>query len=556
MDKESENIKNVSYYKYSESGILKRNKKLWNDINKIPIKNISFKEKFYLYENNIELPPICYCGNSLKFINMNIGYRKFCSRRCMLDSDEVKNKRKSTCIYKYGVDNPSKNENIKNSVKETNKSKFGHDYPLQSPSILDNIRKKFIEKYGVDNPSKIPEVRIKASKTMVERYGVEHALNNNQLKDKMIKTLMYRYGGYYVKTDEYKNKIKNTLFFKNSIYVNTDRYELIGLNTNEYIIDCNICKNSFTIQRQLWRNRIRNGEEVCLICNPIKSGSSIGENELLDYITKIYSGVILKNHRIIKEIDIYLPELKIGIEYNGLYWHSELNKEKNYHFDKYNFFREQDIDLISIWEDDWKYKKDIIKSILSNRILKKNQTIFARKCKIVLIHNNKICKDFLIKNHLQGYIGSSIKIGLTYNNELVSLMTFGKLRKSLGRTHIEGNYELLRFCTKLNTNIIGGAKKIISHFKKLYNPKLIISYSKNGNFSGGVYEKMGFKLESKFGPSYFWVKNLQRYHRFNFRKDKLVKQGYDSKKTEVEIMYERGYYRVYDSGSKLWILKF
>ena len=142
-----------------------------------------------------------------------------------------------------------------------------------------------------------------------------------------------------------------------------------------------------------------------------------------------------------------------------------------------------------------------------------------------------------------------------YQGELVSLITFGKLRKALGHITKEGSYELLRFCNKLNFNIVGGSSRLLVYFIKKYYPKEIMSYSDNSRSNGDMYRKIGFNLESETVPNYYWVIDGIRKHRFNFRKDRLVKMGYDSSKTEIEIMNELGYYRIFDSGSKKWIIR-
>ena len=601
MDNETVN-NNMSFYKYSEDGIKQRNSKLWKDINKINI-DISFKERFYLYENKIEEVPICYCGNGLKFIDMINGYRKFCSRKCMFNSSDIKERRKKTCLEKYGVDNPSKSSDIKDLVKITNNKKFGVDYPLQSSEILEKNKKYFLEKYGVDNPSKLSEVRDKANITIKQKYGVEHIMFSYDIKEKNKKYFLEKYGvdnpsklsevrdkamiknnlrygvnhvlqnplfiekmkitnnlrygvEFYTQSDEYKEKLNSTIFMKNSSIINDVDYHLIKSKIDEYIIECGICNKEFTIQRQLYRNRIKNDINICLNCNPISNGISIDEKKIFSFIKNNYKGEIIENFKINKkEIDIYLPELKLGFEFNGLYWHSELNKQRSYHYDKHKFFMNRNVNIIDIWEDDWLYRQDIIKSMILNKLGKTPNRIFARKCEIKEISDNKLIREFLEKNHIQGFVGSKIKLGLFYNNELVSLMTFGNLRKSLGQKSKEGFYELLRFCNLLNTSVIGGASKLFKYFIKNHKPLEIISYSLNSYSTGYLYKKLGFNLKLETKYNYFWVKNTIKYHRFSFRKDKLIKEGYDSNLTEIEIMYQRGYFRVFDSGSKKWILK-
>jgi len=128
-------------------------------------------------------------------------------------------------------------------------------------------------------------------------------------------------------------------------------------------------------------------------------------------------------------------------------------------------------------------------------------------------------------------------------------MTFGGLRKNLGQEYKKGNFELLRFCNLLNINVIGGASKLFKYFTENYKYKYIISYADRSCSKGDLYEKLGFKLSHETKPNYYYIHRLNRLNKFNFRKDKLISEGFDSNKTEHEIMFERGYYRIYDSGS-------
>ena len=132
-------------------------------------------------------------------------------------------------------------------------------------------------------------------------------------------------------------------------------------------------------------------------------------------------------------------------------------------------------------------------------------------------------------------------------------MTFGSLRKSLGQKSQINSYELLRFCNKKNISIVGGASKIFKYFLNKWKPNEIISYSDNSRSNGNLYEKLCFNLISETEPNYYWIIDGVRRHRFNFRKDRLVKLGYDSQKTEIQIMTELGYSRIFDCGSKKWI---
>ncbi len=598
---ETENIQLEDYFKYSEGGILKRNAKLHSDISNFIKGDVPFKGKFYCFYNKIEMPTCKICSGPVKFKNMTIGFNDYCSNDCRYSDGDLKERKRKTNLERYGVDNPSKSSIIKEKVKESNNKKFGYDYPLQSSEVKERFRNTNLEKYGVDNPSKLKEFRERAENTNLEKFGVKHAMQNTKIADdlklyfineygvdnpsklkevreraentnlekfgvkhamqnKIIKeisktSILKKYGDYYSNTQEYKNIMNRILLDRNNKEVNNEELSLISFNKSEYTILCKGCNKVFNIQRQLYRNRKNLNKKVCLICNPITNGSSSLEFELSNFIKSIYSGDIINNYRYEnKEIDIFLPDLNVGFEFNGLYWHSELHKDKKYHYDKIKFFERESISIMMIWEDDWEYKKDIIHSMIRSKIYIVTRKIFARKCEVRSISDNKMVSNFLNNNHLQGNINSSIKIGLFYNNELVSLMTFGKLRKSLGSKTAQNEFELLRFCNIKDTIVVGGASRLLEFFKRNFEYSRIVSYSKNCIGNGNLYKTIGFKLISETEIDYSWVINKIRYHRFSFRKDALISQGYDINKTEVEIMYDRGYFRVFGAGNKKWLL--
>lgn len=258
---------------------------------------------------------------------------------------------------------------------------------------------------------------------------------------------------------------------------------------------------------------------------------------------------ILKN----QEIDIYLPDYGIGIECDGLHWHSEKFRDKNYHLHKTVLAHMNGIRLIHIFEDEWMYKQDILKSMLMNMLGKTNHKIYARKCQIMEVNGSER-KAFLNGNHVQGDCISSVNLGLYYKGDLVSLMTFGKPRINVGSgIQEDGSWELIRFCSKLNTDVIGAASKLFKYFLKAYNPVKVTTYSDKRWSLGRMYEILGFSHDHDSSPNYFYIVGNHRENRFRYRKSVLVKEGYDSNKTEHEIMMEREIYRIYDCGTKVWI---
>ena len=256
------------------------------------------------------------------------------------------------------------------------------------------------------------------------------------------------------------------------------------------------------------------------------------------------------------ELDIYITEKQIAIEYNGLYWHSEKYKEDvNSHLNKTNLCKEKGIRLIHIFEDEWLEKQEIVKSRLKSILGVKEKCIRASKCEIRDV-DSRTAMQFLDENHLQGRCKAKYHYGLYYNNELVSLMTFGKMRQQRKfHEDYDEKWELLRFANKLNTTVYGGASKLLKHFIKGVNPKSIISYADKRWSDGNLYKKLGFEHTHDSKPNYFYVVGQHRENRFKYRKGELVKQGFDSNKSEHEIMIERGIYRIYDCGTMVFEMK-
>jgi hypothetical protein len=275
------------------------------------------------------------------------------------------------------------------------------------------------------------------------------------------------------------------------------------------------------------------------------------EGEIKEFLIGLGLEVETNNKTILKgkELDIFISSHKLAIEYNGLYWHSEKYRSNDYHLNKTELCEEKGIQLIHIFEDEWLHKTDIVKSRIRNILGFNNIRIYARKCEVREV-NTKDKTKFLNKNHIQGAVGSKVNLGLYYNGELVGLMTFGGLRGSLGSKDNKNSWELLRFCNRLNTNVVGGASKLLNYFNKVYEPREVISYADRRWSMGNMYEKLGFEFIHNSKPNYWYIDRLNRLHRYNFRKDVLIKEGFDKNKSEHEIMLERSMYRIYDCGNK------
>lgn len=286
------------------------------------------------------------------------------------------------------------------------------------------------------------------------------------------------------------------------------------------------------------------------------------EENLLNWIKSFYKGKIIENDRKIlkgKELDIYFPDLKIAIEYDGLYYHSEEHCDKNYHLNKTEKCEKLGIQLIHIFSDEWDNKREFLKKKIKHILhCNNNEKIYARKCYIEEITVSDK-NQFLEENHIQGKDISCLNLGLWYPTEdgdrLVSVMTFRKPSKALGHnSDSKYDYELSRFASDIEYNVLGGFSKLFSYFKNNYEWNNIITYADRRWSIGNVYIVNGFNLDHISKPNYWYLDNSYntRYYRFKFRKQELKKlfpDSYSDDKTEFEIMSENGYTRIWDCGN-------
>ncbi len=488
-------------------------------------KNLQFKEKIYLFINNIIEHPKCgNCGKELKFKkSLKEGYGSYCSIKCNNQSKEQREKINKTFNEKFGG-HPMNSNKVKDKVKKTNLEKYGVDNIFKDS---DYIIKKTKEKLGVTNPNKLNSVKEKKRNTNIERYGVATNLMLYGNRDKNINSKLKKFN------EKYK-----------SLNIINDRGNYVS-------IECNICDNIYDIDRSLLFYRFENKLNCCTICNPVNELRSIKEKELSDFINSLGFDTSISNRDILKgkEIDVFVKDKNIGFELNGLYYHSDLFKNKNYHIEKTIESKKEGIRLIHIFEDEWDNKKEIVKSRIKNLLGLTDKKIYGRKCIIKEIPTN-IKTKFLNDNHIQGTVGSKINYGLYYNNELVSIMTFGSGRNIMNGKNYE--WELLRFCNKINYSVIGGASKLLKHFIKENKPNKIISYADIRWSDGNLYDVLGFNYMFTSQPNYFYIINKKREHRYKYRKDILIKEGFDKNKTEQEIMSDRGYNRIYDCGNLVY----
>ena len=338
----------------------------------------------------------------------------------------------------------------------------------------------------------------------------------------------------------YKNDtsfVEKTL--KNDGYVLVSRY--IRARSKMHLV----CPNGHDYYVS-WDNWSSKGRR-CPKCNNV--GTSKQEQDFAVFIKSIIGDIIERDRQLIKpkELDIVIPSKKIAIEYCGLYWHSELaGKDRKYHLNKLEACEKKGYRLITIFEDEWLFKKEIVKGRLRN-ILSTNDSIsvHARKCNIEKISVDK-ARSFCNTNHLQGYGNSSIKLGAFHNGELVSVMTFSKPSIAKGCKFKKNDlFELNRFCSKVGYNIVGGASKLLKYFERNYKCDKLFSYADRRWSDGNLYEKLGFNFISNTQPNYWYIKDQKRIHRFSLRK----KKDEPKDRTEWQIRQSQGWDRIWDCGN-------
>ncbi|MFW6310633.1 MAG: DUF7487 domain-containing protein [Nanoarchaeota archaeon] len=467
--------------------------------------NILYKDYLIHYENVNSKCPIC--GKERTFISNSRGFANTCGNK--------------DCINKY---------NKKMDVYSKDKIEKAKEKRLKT------VR----EKYGVDNVFQSEEKKKKIKEILKDRHGVEHPLQDKDIMEKSISTKIKKYGNKNYNNVEKRMKTIKSKSKDRLKEIRNDIKILEILDGNLYKCKCNKCGNIFEDRIEVLKFRPR-----CLKCFPLKS--SLIENFIENILKEINIEYIKNDKKQLDgyELDFYLPDYRIAIECHGNYWHCEKFKDKNYHYKKWKWCVDKNIKLLQFFEDEILYKTEIIKSMIKNQLNLIDRKIYARKCKIKEI-DNKTSEIFFIKNHINGYVKSSIRYGLFYDDELISCI-------SLAKNRFKGDgYEITRFATKLNIIVVGGFTRLLKNVCKRLNGDIYtFADCRFSNFKN-VYKNNGFEFIEHTKPNYYYVdSNYDRYHRANFMKHKLKDklEKYHNELTEYENMALNGYYRVYDSGN-------
>lgn len=259
-----------------------------------------------------------------------------------------------------------------------------------------------------------------------------------------------------------------------------------------------------------------------------------------------------------KEIDIFIPSLKIGFEYDGLIYHSEFGggKSMSYHLDKTKTAEAKGVKLYHIFEDEYEHHKDIVLNKIQHIIRQSANLpkIMARKCVIKEV-SREDANSFLEKFHIQSYANTSIlRYGAFYEDSLIAVMTF---------FYNNGEWNLDRFASDYNFTIQGIGGKLFSHFIREKQPEKVISFADRrwtSLIGDNLYVKLGFSLDKVGTPDYSYIAktNKERIHKFNFRKEILLKKYpsvLNEDMTESEMARKLGYDRIWNCGLLKYVWK-
>ena len=442
------------------------------------------------------------CGARTAFKSFTAGYRRFCSAKCSANAPSTKQAREQTCLVEYGARSASAADSVRAKTKQTLQKRYGVAHHLQNPDIL-----------------------AQRSKTNQQRYGGNAPMSSSVVKEKARQSQLQQW--LPSKLDQLSTAVVPAFTLSD--------YTSIEAQLSWHCVECG----------HQFESHLKYGKTPrCYKCYP--AHISKGEQEIADFIVDLGLDVEQQNRTLIAphHLDIVVPARKVCVEFNGIYYHSK--HPKNYHLHKTNAVEALGYQLIHIFEDEWRDSREKIQSMLRSKlgVLPK---IHARKCRVVELDFAQETA-FFNAHHLQGYTKSKACYGLTFNGYLVAAMSFRRPRFTK-----KVAWELLRYAG--SATVVGGASRLLAAFEKQYRPESLISYADRRWSCGNLYRSLGFAELASTPPGFYYTDYQRRYNRMRFQKHKLAQQlpTFDPALTEEANMNANGYYRIYDSGHRVFI---
>jgi len=436
---------------------------------------------------------------------------------------EVINKKKETNFKKYGVTHPNKTKEIKDKISKSHKEILKND----RDKIVEKAKKTRIEKYGVDNVNQLQSTKDKIRKTTLERHGKEYYIHVKENQDRM---RAKRAETWKNNKKEIKEKLKQTSLKK----YNTEhpmQNEEVKKKVLAGLIRCGYAKSYDGIMaKELAENLDISPSYMRFLLR--KYGS-----EIIKSYSKKYSTIEIEISFILEELgvkftrqstlcgrktDLVIDESNLVIEADGLFWHSDARiKDNKYHLTKKNDYKACGYESLFFRQDEIYFKREIVKSIISNKLKLNKVKYFARKTYIEEVKDQRIINTWFLENHLMG--GGQGKVFGLFSKDTKELLSAIQI-KNKGKEI----YEISRFCNKLNISVVGGFSKLLSFVEKTINPKEIITFIDERYGKGEYLNFFGFSFVSKH-LSFQWTEGSTTCHRMRFPNN----SGYENKMFKI-----------------------
>lgn len=444
------------------------------------------------------------CGDLFEVTASTYKKQRTCSTECRYLLVKL------TSLERYGVDNPAKSEQAKAKSRQTCEQRYGKPFALQSDSVKAKSRKTCLSKYGVPYSSQSAEVRQKMRETSRKKYGSDYFLSSQHGRQALRDYCYREYGTEFpTQSNKVKSRINKTC---------SEKYGVPWPCLASHVILSNV------------KNTSSYNLEFCKL--------------LLEYNVDSSTEFVLEDRSFDVKVGNTLIEINPTCDHNVVTSPHGTKVSPSYHLNKSKLAEKYGYRCIHVWDwDDWEK--------VVNLVLPASRRLYARKCQVVELDKETTDK-FLRDSHLQGTCKcQTVRLGLTHNDELVEIMTFGKPRYNR-----KFEWELIRLCTLPSTSVVGGPSKLFSHFVKKCNPKSVLSYCDRSKFTGKVYQSIGMTLADEGTPNKHWYSPRKSERMQHVTNNFLLQRGFDQifgtsygrGTNNEQLMLERGYLPVYDCG--------
>lgn len=425
------------------------------------------------------------------------------------------NQREESRENMRGDNNPAKLEENRIKIKQ---KRWDEKTQEELDEIMSKTKQTWIDNTGVDNPMKLDEVKEKAKQTNLERRGVEWVPQDPNVQNKARQTHVSRVIG---KINEKLNEAELELI-----------NEFVNI-TNLIEVKCKKCNYVF----ETAIDYVFHDYGKCPKCYP--KNTSFNEREIREYVESLLPNekIIFNDRKILngKEIDILIPNKRIAIEHNGIYWHSEkAGVTKGYHSGKTNSCKNQNYEMIHILEDEWLYKKSLVKNKLSYKL--KKDELFYNNSRNISILEKEESKIFIIENDLYELQDFEYSIGIKFSEEILALITFDLSKDNdlliIKNFCVDPLYSPRYF------------SDIIDHMINTLNVNRIIAKIDKRYFDFDFFPK--FKIINTLEETYSYYKCSCRLTR-----NELIKQSRKAKLNEDEFANENGWFKIWDCGKNV-----